>query len=866
MRGSMSTVLRANLREHARRYVATGLAVAIGVAFVVVCLVLSAGLSDSLTRSVRQNYQGAAAVVSISDDADWEHLPDLASLEPTVGAADGVTQVGVSASSGFEASAGGHRAYVYSTILNDAPLPARPMVQGTAPEGAGQVAMDVDTARQLGLTVGDTLQLESLSAARTDAAASGDAEPSSSDTTAVTVTGLIASSANDGATVAMTQDAARALDPVYAPSQLLVAGGDRTPSAADQQALVGRITAALSDAGVQTDELSVRTHDDAVAADLAMMKMGQGTMTAVVLVFPAIAAVVAGIVVSTTFQVILQQRRRELALLRTLGASARQVRSLMRRETAVIGAAASLAGVLVGALVGVAGVRAAGLAPTVGQAVGALKPLTLVLVWALGALVTVLIGIRPVRSVTRISPIEALSPIDEGGAAARRSHRVRLAAGLVLTALGVAGMLGGISMPKDSGTGFVVALGCGLIGLIGALLVCSVALPAVAQGVGAALRGPVGAMARANTQRNRDRTGSTGTAIVIGVTLIVMMMVAAGSMRQTLLTEVDERRPLDLVAATADGAPLPSGTIDQIRAVPGVSATADLSSVGGAVGSPSSPIASDWDGSPEITIIGEPDLNTVTHSAVSTVGDGQVGIRDGFFLGNDDSDGGAVAPGDTLTVCTAPGTCRELTAVTDTSLGFGQISVSAATLEAMAPGAPVSMVAIKLSDDADAQTVMSSLLSLDDSLTVSGGAQERAMYTQAIDTVLLVVVALLAVSVLVALVGVANTLSLSVHERTRENGLLRALGLTRRQMQRLLAAEAIDIALPGALIGIGLGILFGWAGVNAMPVEVDRTFLIVPWWQILAVAIIAVLCAVVAAWWPGRRAARTSPVEALAHE
>jgi putative ABC transport system permease protein len=162
--------------------------------------------------------------------------------------------------------------------------------------------------------------------------------------------------------------------------------------------------------------------------------------------------------------------------------------------------------------------------------------------------------------------------------------------------------------------------------------------------------------------------------------------------------------------------------------------------------------------------------------------------------------------------------------------------------------------------------VQSDILSINQDLDVSGAAAERALYTQIINTVLAVVIGLLAVSVLVALVGVANTLSLSVAERTRENGLLRALGFTKKQMQRMLAAESLYIALSGAIVGLGLGILFGWVGVLAMPLEVSHTIIVIPWIQIIGVIAVAIVSALLAAWWPGRKAARTSPVEALATE
>ena len=162
--------------------------------------------------------------------------------------------------------------------------------------------------------------------------------------------------------------------------------------------------------------------------------------------------------------------------------------------------------------------------------------------------------------------------------------------------------------------------------------------------------------------------------------------------------------------------------------------------------------------------------------------------------------------------------------------------------------------------------MQSALLTLDPSLRVDGSALERQMYMRVIDQVLMAVVALLGVSVVVSLVGVANTLSLSVVERTRENGLLRALGLTKRQMKRLLALEALCLSVTGALVGLGMGVLFGWLGLLSIPLSDVTPVLVLPWAQIGAVLVVAVLSALVASWLPGRRAARVSPAEALATE
>ena len=219
--------------------------------------------------------------------------------------------------------------------------------------------------------------------------------------------------------------------------------------------------------------------------------------------------------------------------------------------------------------------------------------------------------------------------------------------------------------------------------------------------------------------------------------------------------------------------------------------------------------------------------------------------------------------GQTLRLCAD--TCTDLSATYDKNGGVGQAQVSEKTLRSIATSLERRAIIIKMADGADAETVQSALLK-DSHLSVNGSALERQMYTKIIDQLMLVLVGLLGVSVLVSLVGVANTLSLSVAERTRENGLLRALGLTRRQMKSLLALEALFLSMTGALIGVGMGVAFGWVGVMSLPIDGTTPVLSVPWLQLVGVCVVAIVSALIASWLPGRRAAKVSPSEALATE
>lgn len=849
----MNELLRSNVKSHARRYTATGLAVAISMAFVVIALAFSAGMNASLTKSVREHYAGVAAVVVLNQDSplnqDSEDPPSLAKYIPQLKAMTDVVAVGQEGYNYWELRSDKARISTSVNALNPLPFSQPELLSGKLPSGTTEVALSSSQAKELGLAAGDTLAVRDL---WTEESAQQ-----------FTVSGIVADSGSGaGPFAANTYTTTEALTSSD-PTSLLVAVADYEPSVEQQQALADKISAQFGDA------VEVQTADSTVSETFEQMQMGQGALTAVMLVFPVIALVVAAIVVSTTFQIVLHQRRRELALLRTLGASAKQVRRLVLQETAIVGAVASFVGVMAGVLTSAAGLLIMNIADSFGEALAMQKPVQIVIVWFLGALMTLAAGTRPALGVTRIPPIAALAPVDQSGVAARKSHRVRLIAGLIIVVVAGAGLFYGVK--TASNTGFLIAFFSGVVCLIGALLVVSVVLPQLTYALGKPGRGVVAHMARTNTLRNPDRTSSTGTAIVIGVTLIATMAVAAGSLRETLNTEVDTRRPFDLAVTSRNGALAPE-MLDRVGALDGVDAVVPVKGVEALPASDGSltiqaadslvnPTSDPSTTVDPVTVYGQPDLNPVAHSTVPIRSDDTVEMG----VGTPDIWGLNISNG-YLRLCAATGECADLEVTLSEKIETGSLLISANTLDKLAPDAELRQIYLRLSNVEDATSVQNAITSLADDLEVGGAAAERAMYTSMINMVLLVIVGLLAVSVLVALVGVTNTLSLSVIERTRENGLLRALGLSRRQMQRMLALEAIYVALTSAIVGVVLGVFFGWAGVLALPVDVERIIVIIPWLQILGVMAVAILSAIVASWLPGRRAARTSPVEALATE
>ena len=838
-----STLLSANLRTHGRRYVSTGLAVAISTAFIAITLIVMTTLAASLSAGVYSRYRGGTIVVERGKGGTEESMSRATEALKALPGVSGIKEMGQWPG---EAQSDYSRGKLYVSILPSDPFEQPRLTQGKLPESETEIVIPESTASTLKLSVGDTLGMRP--------------GYSSKEYRSVSIVGLTPSRTS-GIGLPSSYLTDKGFAAVYGTSTtgaILVATSspdadqNANPPVATQETWVASANSAL--AGIP--DITVSTVKDKIKEDLDQAQIGSAATMAIMLVFPAIAALVASIVVSSTFRVVLAQRTRELALLRTLGATRGQVRSLVVREAFAIGAISSAIGVAAGALIGTLAAWGTGLADSFPAAIGALSPVQLIGTWLGATLFTTLVGVFPARAASRVAPIAALAPVNEVGAAARKKHTVRFIIGLLMT-VGSCALVALALSAKDNSAKFLGAFGGSILALIGAILVISVLLPSITRGFGLLFPGMLSAMARENTTRNPGRTSATGTAIIIGVTLVVTIMVGAASMRTTLVDAVNSARPFDLIAVSRTGV-LTDEQKSGIVSTEGVAATVDQYGAPGELtktsGAPAyKPLGnSDLDAevAASVSVSGEPDYTSVVHSPVTQLGDDQVRV------------GEKSVEGQKLKLCVD--SCVELTAVYSNSLSFGQAAVSEATLRRISEPERQAVI-IKMVDGADPETVQSALLK-DASLDVSGSALERKIYMTMIDRLMLVLVGLLGVSVLVSLVGVANTLSLSVAERTRENGLLRALGLTKRQMKGLMAVEALILSLTGALIGLVLGACFGWIGVLALPLEDATPVLSIPWGQLAIVFVIAVVCALVASWLPGRRAARVSPSEALATE
>ncbi|MBB2922868.1 ABC transporter permease [Cellulomonas cellasea] len=876
----------AQMRRSLGRLASGGIAIAIGTAFVAATL-LAGGV---MTRT---SYDSVAATLA---DADLLVEGELTSDDlGTLRGLPGVDAVQPDVHGWLEVRAGGGKRASLLALprTSDPRLDPLELVDGRLPDRPGEIALPAVTAERIGVRPGDDVVTSRVRWVPSDPAASpgptsapaAERNPDPSETAAegsyesedyaLEVTGLLedprgAYLAMGGAAVLPLEDVqavsgAASLDELQPRGALL---------ALDPAASASRVTTSVTDA---LDGVEVLTPDEAAVRALGRVTQGADVFTGLVLGFASIALVVAALVIANTFQVLVAQRTRTLALLRCVGALRRQVRRSVLVEAAILGSAASFVGLLTGTLL-------AQVALLVLQRVDldvplpttvTLTPWVVLVPLAVGTSVTVLAALLPARAATRVAPVAALRPAElaeVGG----RGGRARLALSLLLTAGGFVALAGGVGLGMLANPMVGLALGVlgGATSFVGILLGAVFWVPRVVGLVGRTVagNGPTARLATANTLRNPRRTAATSTALLIGVTLVALMSTGAASARVTLDQELDERYPVDVQVTafddgTAERQPIGDAVEDTLATADGVAGTATLASTLGRLDPPRG-------GEPLTT-----DVYAVTPAvARSLMRDGDVIaslLRPGaVVLGADFAKDLGIVEGDVVSVAaraswedpSTPQGGRELglrAAVVD--LGGQTVYVTPDVLDGLSPDAPETRVWVRLDDVTDAGTVVPALSDAlaDESVEVNGSALERAGNQRLIDTLLAIVVGLLGVAVLIALVGVANTLSLSVLERRRESATLRAIGLSRRRLRWMLAIEGALIAGVGAALGVGLGMVYGWAGSATLLGAMGDVVLSVTWWHLALVLVVALAAGMLASVLPGRAAARTSPVAAL---
>ncbi|ALV45789.1 hypothetical protein MB46_10155 [Arthrobacter alpinus] len=827
----MLQVSLSQLKTHSRRFIAITLAVLLAVAFLSATLMVNASTKASLKASIGQAYASADLVVSPPGN---DPLPESAAA--TVAATAGIAESYAQRTLYIRTDLG--KSSIAASFRNMSAFPSLEPVKllsGTWPANDHEVVVDTVTAERNSLAVGGKTTLTGQGMGEL-----GDVkEPSLT----ATITGITATStepqSSGTAQFVGTPAAVNSLGTPYDGYRAISANLKDGTSIADAKASL----ATALDQPIET----IMTPDEKTTEQVANFTGGQDQLTIVLLAFAGVALLVAALVVSNTFSVLVAQRTRELALLRCVGASRNQIRSSVIVEALIVGFTASVLGVLAATGTMALVLTLLSQNPDFSFATLAVPPSAIIAGIVVGTLLTVLAALVPARAATAVAPLAALRPADDASVH-NTGGRIRLTIGVVLILAGGVGLIaGGIS------ANLMLALPSGAASFIGFLMAATLFVPKLVSLAGTLARptGVPGKMAAANAVRNPRRTTATASALLIGVTLVTMMMTGAATARHAFDSELDGTYPVDLVAQTNPGGDaISDADMDTAAALPGVKHIARLELVG-TVNAGDIQLAtygiSDADA---LALLVNPANRPTRTSVVLPKGSGV-------------SSASLVAGTQTTNLTASSSTANGMTALVSLDAFHALPADDPLHAQMTAPLWITVDPTLDANGLMDLRTSLAQALNIDENL-IGGGVLEKVMFNKVIDMLLLVVTGLLAVAVFIALIGVANTLSLSVLERTRENSLLRALGLTRGQLRGMLALEAVLIAGVAALIGSALGAVYGWAGAQSALGSFAAVTAVIPWGQILAVVGVAAVAGLLASVVPAHRAAKLSPVEGLA--
>ncbi len=613
---------------------------------------------------------------------------------------------------------------------------------------------------------------------------------------------------------------------------------------------------------------AVRTGEEQAEKSAQDLSDALGFIRTALLVFAAVAVLVGGFLIFNTFSVTVAQRSREFALLRTLGASRPQILRSVIAETLAIGIVASVLGIAVGLLVA-PGLRAllSSFGIDLGSTSTELQPRTVFIALAVGVVATVVSGFVPARRATRVEPVEAMREAEPHKPARLRRRRIVIA--LLVEALGVALLLYGLLGDPGTANATATVLGLGTLLMIFGLALLA---PTLVRPLSAAIGWPLermqkltGRLARENATRQPQRTAVTASALMIGVALVVLVAIFAAGLRATIDQGIDEQVRAAGIVTHEDGfSPLTEGIPERLATVDGIEAVSSIRFETGRLAGES--------GTEGVTGV---DTDTVRDVLTLNWDEGSDALlsdlgSDRAVVSNDFAESNDVAVGDTVRFITPRGdeVSYEVTGIYDSAAGLvGGVIVSNQSLEsawdakdiafAMVAGAPgADPEAIKRSAEAALQDFPTA-----EPLTIEDFKEEQ---NRQVDGLVGLVYALLSLSVIVALLGIVNTLALSVHERTRELGMLRAVGMSRRQVRRMVRAESVITAAIGAVLGTVLGIAF--AALLSRPLADEGFVFEIPFGTLIVVAILAAIAGVVAAIPPARRAAKVDVLRAVTTE
>ncbi len=836
------------IMAHKLRLFLTALAVVLGVAFVAGTFVLtdtinktfdtlfteiSAG-TDLTVRAVSGFGDDAGGFDTASRDTVPASLIDTVRRTPGVQAADG-TVTGYAQfvdKEGKAVASGGAPTLGFNwTEPGLSPLQLR---SGREPQRDGEVVVDAVTARMHKFAVGDLVTV--LFRGPTQ------------EFTVVGITGFGEADNLAGATLAIFEEATaqRVFGKVGRYDSIEIKAADGVGAVALRDRLVGTLPA----------DVEVVTSKE--VADESAEAVGQalGFFSTALLVFAGIALFVGGFIILNTFSILVAQRTRELALLRALGASRRQVMTSVIIEAFAVGLFAAIVGLSLGVLVAIglqSLLKAFGIDLPASGVV--LKPRTIIASFVVGVGVTVLSSVSPARRASKIPPMAALrgGAEDHGGSLRRRSL-----AGAVVFALGMAALLAGLF----GGTLGLVGLGAALV-FVGVALLSPAAARPLARVIGAPfprIAGMSGKLGRQNAMRNPRRTAATSAALTVGLGLVACVSVLAESIKASAAEIVDDYLAADYIVSTANF--LPSISTDlapRLARLPELAAVSALQT---------GQWRSDGQGrslfAADPATVGQVLKFEVTAGDVGGLARGEIFVAE-EELAEQNLQVGGMLP---MTFARTGDTQLRIAGTFAENQLLGSYLVSTGTFEANFTDRldfAVLVTAREGVPPAVSRAAVEGVTEEFPNVELRDQAEFKEQQEDQVDQILGLITALLMLSIFIALFGIVNTLALSIFERTRELGLLRAVGMSRRQVRSMIRGESVIIAVMGAILGLAVGVLFGYAIVEALADE-GIGAVVVPGGQLLTYVILAGIAGVIAAVFPARRAARLDVLAAISQE
>jgi len=582
------------------------------------------------------------------------------------------------------------------------------------------------------------------------------------------------------------------------------------------------------------------------------------------LAFAGVALFVGTFVIANTLSITIAQRTRELATLRTLGANRRQVLTSVMVEAFIIGLLASIAGLFLG--LGLAkGLNAVFVhfGINLPQAGTVFATRTIVVAIAVGVVVTLVAALRPALRATRVPPISAVRE----GAILPTSRFARFSAAAALLTIGaaVALMLIGLFVGGISTTERLLAIGIGAAAVfVGVAMLAKTLVPPLARVLGwpaTKIGGAAGSLARGNSVRNPQRTASTASALMIGLALVTLVSVLAAGLKTTFESSVNSVFSADYaLTATDNFSPIAVAPANALRKVSGVTVVSGVrAGEGKAFGHQIGVTGAAPDIVKAITVKWQAGTQTVL---------AQLG-RNGAFVPKDYAKSHHLLVGSPLKVETPTGTIMNLDirGIYDPPKGwspYGDVTISTGRFdrEFQNPQNVYTFVDVKGGVTPANTAKLTSALKAFPDAKIASGSQFKKNQEQGIDMLLNLLFVLLSLSIIISLFGIVNTLVLTVFERTRELGMLRAVGMTRRQVRSMIRHESIVTALIGAALGIPVGVLLAIMVGEAIKYPAFT----VPWGTLIIFIVAAIVAGIVAAIFPARRAGKLNVLEALQYE